>query len=305
MKKKICIFYNPKAGKKDSQETIEQIARELGQEVEVESYDVLATQDLPSLVREKAKTADMLGIAGGDGTLRHFLSALVDFKEKPIKLLILATGTGNDFIRNFDLPSLDPVERVRKMLKKMDFDSKQADVQKLYLGKCNEEIFASVSSVGVDADITQNSNRSGKSKTALSYITSTISTCITYKAQYYNIRYQNGGEEKEIKGKFYLIAVGNTRYYGRGMKVVPNANPRDSKLGICLVEDIGFVRLLYRFPKIFKGTHIELPYVHNFLADKVEITKEPGTFLLNLDGDVTQASKIEYSKVEVSHIEVF
>lgn len=305
MRRKICIFYNPQAGKKDSQASIAQIAGELKEEVDVESYDVLTIEDLQSFIIEKAREFDLLGIAGGDGTLRHFLSALADFKEKPIKLLILPTGTGNDFIRNFDLPSLNCVERIRQMLKKMDEDESDGNCKKLYLGKCNDEIFASVSSVGVDASITQNSNKKGRSKTPLSYIISTIFTCLTYRPQYYEICYVNDGVEQKIKGKFYFIAVGNTRYYGRGMKVVPNADPFESKLGVCLVENIGLIKLLYRFPQIFKGTHVNLPYVHNFLADRLEITKASRTILLNLDGDVSTCDKVFYSKKEISHIEVF
>lgn len=299
MEQRICVFYNPQAGKKDQKALLETLAEALqSEQISMDTYNVLEVEDIASFIRERANGYCAYGIAGGDGTLRDFLAHLVQLKELQIKLLILPMGTGNDFIRSLDPQSSDPVIRIKHMVKDDMQDSG------LYLGNCNGEIFASVSSVGIDAQITLNSNH-GSSKTPLSYILTTFLTLFGYRPKEYLIRYQDDEGEKILEGRYHLIAVGNSKYYGRGMKIVPNADPMQSQLGVCLLEAMCPLKLMFRFPTLFQGTHIRLPYVRNFLVNEIEIRQKNGDLLINIDGDVKTVKEVSYSKVRADHIHIY
>ena len=65
----------------------------------------------------------------------------------------------------------------------------------------------------------------------------------------------DGGEE--IVTDLTLAAFGNTRSYGGGMLVCPNADPTDGQLDITMVHSASRTRLIRLFPTVYKGTHIE------------------------------------------------
>ena len=218
-------------------------------------------------------------------------------------------GTGNDFIRSFDPKNSDPVIKIKEMIRDCirgeNGEGGSAEQNgSLYLGECNGEIFASVSSVGIDAQITLSSNQK-KKKMPFSYILTALFTLLRYRPKEYVIRYKNGEGEKTLEGRYHLIAVGNSKYYGRGMKVVPNADPAQRQLGVCLLEAMCPFKLMFRFPTLFKGTHIRLPYVHNFLVDEIEIKQKSGEMLMNVDGDVMTVEEAKYCKTQAQHIHIY
>lgn len=308
MKKKICVFYNPEAGKRDQEKEIQKLIQELEeQEIEVEIQNVLKIGNLQAFVDKTLEEYQVIGIAGGDGTLREFLGSIVELRHHNIKLLVIPMGTGNDFVRNFAFSQSSPAVRINEMFEKIKNNSTSElpqENRRLFLGRCNHEIFASVSSTGIDAEITASSNKE-KPKRATSYLLTAVATLFKYRSKEYQIKYTIDGEEKSIKGKFLLIAMGNTKYYGRGMNIVPNADARHKRLGICLINAMSPFRLIFKIPTLFKGTHINLSYVHNFYADEVHIMSKDEEMLINLDGDVKTMPSAHYQKIEVDHIEIF
>ena len=58
-----------------------------------------------------------------------------------------------------------------------------------------------------------------------------------------------------------LAAFGNTKSYGGGMLICPNADHADGQLDITMVHATSRTRLIRLFPTVFKGTHVELDRV--------------------------------------------
>ena len=72
------------------------------------------------------------------------------------------------------------------------------------------------------------------------------------------------GERHEVTG--YSVAVGNSKAYGGGMYVAPHAELDDGLLDVMLVEEhVEAATSCATLPKVFKGTHVDSPYVE-FLA---------------------------------------
>jgi diacylglycerol kinase (ATP) len=79
----------------------------------------------------------------------------------------------------------------------------------------------------------------------------------------------DGGEE--IVTDLTMAAFGNTRSYGGGMLICPNADHADGQLDITMVHSDSRTSLVRLFPTVFKGTHIELPNVTTARAKKVTV----------------------------------
>jgi diacylglycerol kinase (ATP) len=72
-----------------------------------------------------------------------------------------------------------------------------------------------------------------------------------------------------------LIAVGNTSWYGGGMKVCPGADPSDGLFDVTVVGPLTRLGLVRQRPKLTAGTHIENAAVTVHRAARVELTS-PG-----------------------------
>ena len=86
-----------------------------------------------------------------------------------------------------------------------------------------------------------------------------------------------------------LCAIGNGQFIGGGMRILPDADLEDGLLDVCLVKKMPKLRLLYFFPRVFKGAHIGLPEVVLVRGSQVTI-KKPDQPLINVDGEILQGT---------------
>ena len=75
----------------------------------------------------------------------------------------------------------------------------------------------------------------------------------------------------EIATDLTLAAFGNTRSYGGGMLICPDADHDDGQLDITMVHSASRTRLIRLFPTVFKGTHVDLDEVTTARARSVSV----------------------------------
>jgi diacylglycerol kinase (ATP) len=101
--------------------------------------------------------------------------------------------------------------------------------------------------------------------------------------------------EREIVTDLTLAAFGNTRSYGGGMLISPNADHADGLLDITMVNSGSRLRLIRLFPTIFKGTHVDLDAVTTDRART--ITVESAGINAYADGEYACPLPVEISAV--------
>ena len=101
--------------------------------------------------------------------------------------------------------------------------------------------------------------------------------------------------EREIVADLTLAAFGNTKSYGGGMLICPNADHSDGLLDVTIVRSGSRTRLIRLFPTVFKGTHIELDEVTTDRA--TTITVESAGINAYADGDYVCPLPVEVSAV--------
>ena len=82
----------------------------------------------------------------------------------------------------------------------------------------------------------------------------------------------------------YNVAVANTKAYGGGMIVAPDADPADGEFDVVLVGEVGKLSFLASLPKVFKGTHVERDEVRVFRAPFLEL-EASRPFAVYADGE--------------------
>ena len=117
---------------------------------------------------------------------------------------------------------------------------------------------STVATFGFDAEI---SHAVCTGQTLFSGTAGYICAALKHLAVYRPPRVRIAGEFGTIQGEVFLVATGNTRSYGGGMKIVPFADPQDGKLDVCIVEPVSRWTILNLLPRIFSGGHIRHPAV--------------------------------------------
>jgi diacylglycerol kinase family enzyme len=76
---------------------------------------------------------------------------------------------------------------------------------------------------------------------------------------------------------------------GGGFTLSPSADPCDGRLDVCLIREVGTLTFLRYVPKVIRGTHVGLPPVEVFQANRVEVQSMAGPPIVHLDGELRNA----------------
>lgn len=217
---------------------------------------------------------DVLVAVGGDGTVNEIAAGIIKRDNKI--LAIIPAGTGNDLSRSLDIP-FDLEEAIERIIK--------GNPREIIVGISNGHSFLNISSVGFDVETLINHKTIRKKiKGNLSYVLAVIYTLFKFKKRKVTIDIDGEIFERNLM----LLAIGNGKYYGGGMKIIPNANPYDDYLYVCLVKDVSNLRALTVLPGIFEGNHLKLTkYVETYKANNIRISSDT-RFFLNIDGEVVE-----------------
>lgn len=288
--RKYLFIVNPIAGKGKSMELIPKIKESFDRD-EID-YDIRITEDRghgEAIAKEAVdKGYTHIISVGGDGTAYEIINGIGSGNAI---LGILPSGTGNDFARMVKTPKdYDEILKCFKVSK-----TKRIDV-----GKVNNRYFLNYSSAGIDAEIVKETEGIKKYISGPSaYILGVFKTLIKYKNKEVEILIDG----KKIRRNIELIAVGNGKYYGGGMKINPTADFEDGLLDICIVSKMNKLKFALLFSTVFKGKHTKFKEVEILRGKEVKIYGDD-SLLLNADGDMIGniPAEIEVQKESVEVI---
>src|SRR5581483_2387877 len=82
----------------------------------------------------------------------------------------------------------------------------------------------------------------------------------------------DGGERIEFSG--YTVAAANSKAYGGGMYLAPNADLGDGLLDVVMTSHVPKLRFLRLLPTVFKGEHIRQAGVSIVRAAEVRVSAD-------------------------------
>lgn len=285
---KILMLVNPNAGQKKGTATASQ-AKQLFENAGIKltmQFSNKRGEMLELSRRASSETYDGIVAVGGDGTLFEIINGMMQVDETlPIPLGIIPVGTGNSFSRELNLKSLeDTVQRIIT-----------GNTMKVDLGKCecvdNVFYFINLLGFGFVSDVAHKAN-DYKKLGALSYIVGVL--IITAKLSSYHLDLEIDGQKYERDNCF--VEICNSTKTGGDMLMAPMAQINDGLLDVIVLNKINRRRLLAAFPKIFKGTHLELPEAETFKAKKI-VARPEIPKILTPDGEIKGQTPITVTVV--------
>lgn len=217
-----------------------------------------------ALERARAAVTEGTGAlvaVGGDGMVNLALQAVAGTR---VPLGVVAAGTGNDFARCLGLPVGDPAAAGAMIADAL----REGRVHDTDLGRVGDRWFGSVLATGFDSRVQERGNRIRLPVGRFKYDLAILAEIAAFRPYPYKICLDDG-EVRETEAT--LVAVGNTAAYGGGMRICPDADPRDGLFDITVVGPASRATLVKVFPRVFKGTHVSHPVVSVHRARSIEL----------------------------------
>ncbi len=267
----IRLIVNPVAGGGRAGRVAPAVQQALaGHGLEVTRTDTRDLEHSRALAREAAARGETVAALSGDG----MVGAVVDvLRAIPNAVLgVLPGGRGNDFARVLGVPS-DPVAACATIA--------HGATRLVDLGEVEGRAFLGIASAGFDSDCNRIANESPSWLGNLVYAYSALRVLAGWQAASFEVELDSGVTHR-FSG--YTIAAANSGVYGGGMRLAPHARMDDGLLDIVAIEQVSKLRFLANLPKVFKGTHVELPSIRVLRAKEVRISADR-PFALYADGD--------------------
>lgn len=214
----------------------------------------------------------LLLILGGDGTLHGALNALKDYNPT-IPISYIPSGSGNDFARGVGIPK-DTKKALNQILKAQT----PKEIQVInYNEDIRREGGLAVNNIGIgiDATIVHAANESASKKAlnkfkvgSLSYIFSILRVLFTQKG--FPILVEMNGKKLTFDRAF-LCTVTTHPYFGGGVAIAPNADPKKPILDFVLVERINIFKIFWLIFLLSQKKQMQSKYFHHYQTSKLRI----------------------------------
>ncbi len=195
-------------------------------------------------------------VVSGDGLVGAVGGAMAG-SETPLGLI--PGGRGNDLARVLGIPD-DPAAAVAVLA--------AGETRRIDVGEANGRRFLGIVSVGFDSEANRLANETSFLRGNLVYAYAAVRTLLGWKAGRFTVRV----DEERYRFTGYSVSVANSRAFGGGMYIAPDAELDDGQFDIVTVGDVGKLRFVGNLPKVFKGTHVKEDEVQVFRASHLELT---------------------------------
>jgi diacylglycerol kinase (ATP) len=266
-RQRIALLVNPTAGKGRSGKVVADVAgrlREAGSEVRVViGRDAVEATELTQAA--VADGTDALVALGGDGLVNLALNVVADTQTP---LGIVPAGTGNDLATSLGLPVKDPLAAAAVVASRLS-DGAAWPMDAVKVG---DRWFGCVLGAGFDSRVNDRANRLSWPRGPMRYNVAMLAELGVFHPLPFTLTFD---DDEPWETEAMLVAIGNARSYGAGMKVCPDASLSDGLVDITVIGKVSKIEFLKTFPKVFKGTHIDHPAVTTRRARTVTIAS-PG-----------------------------
>lgn len=239
---------------------------------------------------------------GGDGTLNEVVNGILyackteegyDWeKAKSIKIGVLPTGSGNDFVKNLGYKTIDELQNLIEKDSRTFVDIGFTE----FLNKKNEKserFFINISGVGIGGHVIITKEKltlffPGE----LNYFLAIFSTFLTYKKDIIKVT----SSEFIWEGKILNFVIANGKYFGNAIGIAPHAEISDGKFAITNIGNVSVLDYLKNLGTTKRCEKIKHPEVFYTEAKEIFIeSKDHRKLTIDMDGEFIGYAPVKFN----------
>lgn len=233
--------------------------------------------------------------AGGDGTVHEVGNGLLRAADEglchDVALGLIPIGTGNDFVK------VIPGTSTRAAAYDTLAGGHRYAYDALHVAWPGaSEYCLNAAGTGIDVEVVRQIHRRSRRTGALVYIDGLVRALRRYRPVH--LRVEADGEV--IEARVMMIAVANGVSIGGLFRIAPNARPDDGLLDLCVVRQLGLLRVPAIAARVLRGRHQSHPEVVVRRARSVRVQVLDGSPLFfQLDGELREPVGVETLDITV------
>jgi len=232
-------------------------------------------------------------IVGGDGFLNEVVNALFTqtvVDPKLVTLAMIPVGTGNDWVRTFNIPfdyaAAINVIKIGKTIRH--------DIGRVFYHVMEQEhswYFINMCGMGFDAEVNKKvtADRERDHLGHLKYRYHILTTLMGYTPTTVTLAIDG----RQINHEVFGMALGIAQYNGGGMKQLPFAVPDDGVFDLTIIKKASRLKVLRSLHKLYDGSFVELPEVSTYTGKSIQIQSEPKCWI-EADGETLGESPFRF-----------
>jgi diacylglycerol kinase (ATP) len=273
------LVYNPAAGRGKTRRHVDDVERYLV--ARGASVDVHASTSPGDLTRAVAQSSgagfDRVVVCGGDGTIHH---AVREFNLNRGVLAVVPLGSGDDFARVLGIP--------RELRAACDVIL-SGETRSVDVAIANGVRYVGVAGVGFDSEVAAHAQQVKVLRGSAVYIYSIFRVLPRFTPRPVRMTIDGVVREQEIM----FAVAGNTRQYGGGIRIVPDAKIDDGLLDLCIVHRTGRLQLLTTLPLAYVGKHVKRSFVETTRAREFRVESQR-TLEVYADGEFVTTTPVTF-----------
>jgi diacylglycerol kinase (ATP) len=240
----VSLFINPTAGRGKAGRRLSQIEEILRQSnLDFSLYQSRAVGDLEEQVRSRMLDgAHNVVVAGGDGSIHEAVNGMLR-ADRPGRLGVIPTGTGNDFAKACGI-SLDWEAATHDLANRI---ANGASSRHIDVGRMNDRYFANGAGVGFDAKVTYVARSYRWPIGDLVYLLA-IFRCMIDGIATPDIAISADGFD--WSGAVTLVNISNGPWVGGMFHIAPMARNDDGDLELLLADPVTRLRICALLPNL-------------------------------------------------------
>ena len=240
---------------------------------------------------------------GGDGTNNEVINGIFTqnrFPTEEITMGIIPIGTGNDWRRTFGF-DIDHQENVRILKAGCTFKHDIGKVTYYNHGDPQVRYFLNGAGTGLDEAVCNSTNAmkaQGKGGAAR-YMMSVVKCLWNFDCVHIQLEVD---DQLVLDDEILSLSVGNCRFNGGGMMMMPEAIPNDGIFDITVIRKVGMAKFAANVSNLYDGTFTKkMKEVSTFRGRKIRIISIPAhSLLLETEGETLTNSPFDFVMLQES-----
>ncbi|WP_158839755.1 diacylglycerol/lipid kinase family protein [Polaribacter sp. L3A8] len=228
---------------------------------------------------------------GGDGTLHNVVNGIMlqrYAKTSDITIAVIPLGTGNDWIKTYNIPN--NIEKAVEIIYK-----KKTILQDIGVLETENKTtyFNNVAGLGYDGYIV-NKLKSLKKFGSIAYLLAGIYGLLFYKKSIFKIIF----DDKVIKTNCLMTVFGICKFSGGGMQFTKDVNSSDGLLDITVAKNLTFLDLIFNIKKLYNGNIVHHKKVETYKTKKIKVIPQSSKPFIQADGELIGTGTISVGIVK-------
>lgn len=216
---------------------------------------------------------DLFIVLGGDGTIHRFLPELVR-SQKPV--LITPCGSGNDLARALAIRSVDDAASLARGFVQSNAPIRQIDIGVITDCTGKETPFCCTAGVGLDAAAARFANSMPSWLRAHGgYLIAAMNGVFINPKLELTVIAGSGAEAERIEQSACLFTIANTKSFGGGLPIAPDAQLDDGQFDCILADAMTKAKLAGAALSLLRSTHLDVAEIHSMRVAGVHLESNP------------------------------